>query len=202
MASQHAIVIGGGASGVLLAYQLLRQGSTDRAAIRDRPRPRLYLIGEHNRAQIVSLQQTANGLDALEQGDQKAIAVALDATLFRNIGDQLVRQKIVLSHASLPGEILTVTVDRLTFAPQMGRLGVNLGLSVKSDKRLLSVGLEVEFVMYFAGVGEILPPTTHRPAIFSANFKLLLVSIEPAISFDFSMWLAGVLSAILSLARS
>lgn len=144
-----------------------------------------YLIGQHNRAQTVSLQQTANGLDALEQGDQNAIAVALDVTLFRNIGDQLVRQKIVLSHPSLPGEILTVTVDRLTFAPQMGRLGGNLGLSVKSDKRLLSVGLDVEFAVYFAGVGEILPATTDRPAVFAANFKLLPVSIEPAISFGF-----------------
>ncbi|WP_128948160.1 MULTISPECIES: hypothetical protein [Bradyrhizobium] len=144
-----------------------------------------YLIDEHNRARIVSLQQTASGLDALEQGDQKAVAVALDATLFRNIGDQLVGQKVMLSHPSLPGETLTVAVDRLTFAPQMGRLAGNLGLSVKSDKRFLSVGLDVEFALYFSGVSQILPATTDRPAVFAANFRLLPVSIEPVISFGF-----------------
>ncbi|MET4260886.1 hypothetical protein ABIC09_005851 [Bradyrhizobium sp. S3.12.5] len=144
-----------------------------------------YLVDEHNHAQLVSLQQTANGLDALEQGGQKAIAVALDTALFRNIGDQLVGQNVILSHPSLPGEILTVAVDRLTFSPQMGRLDGSLGLTIKSDKRLVSAALAVEFVLYFSGVSQASPATTDRPAVFAAEFKLLPVSIDPAISFGF-----------------
>jgi hypothetical protein len=144
-----------------------------------------FLVGEHGRAQFVSLRQTEKGLDTLEQAGQNAVTVALDSALFRNIGSALIGQKIVLTHRSLPGETLTVTIDSLTVSPQPGRFFANLGLTVKSDKRFFSVGLDVASAVYFSGVSQVSPATADRPAVFSADFKLLPLSIEPKITFGF-----------------
>ncbi len=144
-----------------------------------------YLLTEHEKAYHVSLQQSSDGLNALDQAGQNAVAIALDAGLFQKIGFALVGQKVIFSHPSLPGEVLTATVERMSFTPQLGRLVGNVGLRVASDQRFFSLGLSVESALYFSGISQVLPSSPDQPTTFSANFKLLPMSIEPEIAFGF-----------------
>ena len=108
-----------------------------------------YLLEESERAHVVSLQQTVQGLDALDRAGPNAIAIAVDSAFFQSFGSALAGGKVTLTHPALPGEILTVTIERIAFSPGPGQIRSDMSLNVTSDKRSFSVGLNVQAGLYF-----------------------------------------------------
>jgi hypothetical protein len=141
-----------------------------------------YILQQEQIADYVGIQQTIDGLKALDTAGSKAITIALSDQFFNAFTSALSGKSISLIYASLPNETLTLKIVSTSIKTLPGTLRASFDAQLSSDRRSYSVGLHVEAVAYFAGT-ERVSPDPSEPELFSANFKFIPLVVEPKLSY-------------------
>jgi hypothetical protein len=143
---------------------------------------RQYIVSQAAQSEMIGLRQSLGGVEAANALGSNGAYIALDRSMFDKLSSAMTRQSVSLNAKQL-GEDINITVNAASVQPDTGRMALHLHLSAASPKRGLTVGLEVDGFVYFAGITE--ETNSSDGTIDAANFKFLPVSVVPRLQFGF-----------------
>ncbi|MET3973487.1 hypothetical protein [Bradyrhizobium sp. S3.5.5] len=144
---------------------------------------REYLLTETAKAEYVGLHQSLDGIHSFKQLEGDGAFIALHKSMFDKISAGLSGQTITVYSTRLDGEI-RLSVKSAVLRTEPGRMMAQLDLTASDSKRGISVGLNVEGFVYYAGATEEASTSEDGPTN-AANFKFIPVRVIPQIQYGF-----------------
>jgi hypothetical protein len=144
---------------------------------------RQYLVTETAKAELVGLRQSLDGIQQLTVMKDDGVSVALDKSIFDKICATLAGQSIAVYSKRLD-DTIRLSIKSAAIRTEPGRMVAHLDLTASDSKRGLSVGLDAEGFIYYAGTTEEASASEDGPTN-AANFKFIPVRINPKIQYGF-----------------
>ena len=143
-----------------------------------------YILTARASAEAAGVRQSLVGLDQLEKLGSRGVMIALDRSLFDKINAALSGKSVTIHSEHLQDDV-RLTVSAASLTPAAGRMAASVDVVARAASSAIEVGFHVEGFAYFAGITSRTGDAGAEGPVFSANFRMVPVSLVPSIRFGF-----------------